>query len=376
MVSDQSLLFGLLFFVFVFLVWGRLRYDLVAFIALIIALVLGLVPQDQAFSGFGHPATIIIALVLIVSRGLSNSGVIELLARQVSHFSQSLQSHIAAMSAIAAGLSAVMNNVAALAMLMPVDIQAAVKAKRSPALTLMPLSFASILGGMITMIGTPPNIIIAEFRQDAIGESFGMFDFTPVGLACALAGVLFVTTVGWRLLPAECKSCDSTRDLMDVSGYVAELHVPEGSSVIGQRVRDLDDVAEENDIAVIGLVRDGKRLPGQARLAVIGAEDILVVEAVPEAMDKIVGVWKLNYRSTGRDTSPLSSEDMSLTEVVVPGWRTHRRPLGACHEPAVSPRCHAARRVPDGSAVSPAGAQPGDQGRGRPVAVRTQRDYG
>ncbi|MGB5307040.1 MAG: SLC13 family permease, partial [Gammaproteobacteria bacterium] len=179
MVSDQSLLFGLLFFVFVFLVWGRLRYDLVAFIALIVALVLGLVPQDQAFSGFGHPATIIIALVLIVSRGLSNSGVIELLARQVSRFSQSLQTHIAAMSAIAAGLSAVMNNVAALAMLMPVDIQAAVKARRSPALTLMPLSFASILGGMITMIGTPPNIIIAEFRQDAIGESFGMFDFTP-----------------------------------------------------------------------------------------------------------------------------------------------------------------------------------------------------
>jgi di/tricarboxylate transporter len=332
MPSDQSLLFGLLFFVFVFLVWGRLRYDLVAFIALIVALILGLVPQDQAFSGFGHPATIIIALVLIVSRGLSNSGVIELIARQVSHFSRSLQTHIAAMSGIAAGLSAVMNNVAALAMLMPVDIQAAAKAKRSPSLTLMPLSFASILGGMITMIGTPPNIIIAEFRRDAIGESFSMFDFTPVGLTCALAGVLFVTTVGWRLLRAECKSCDTPKDLMDVSGYVAELHVPEVSAAIGRRVRDLDGVTEENDVAVLGLVRGGKRLPGQARLAEISAGDILVVEAVPEAMDKIVGLLKLNFRRKGRDTSPLSSEDMSLTEVVVPGGaRIEGRSAHAMH---------------------------------------------
>ncbi|MCP4128113.1 MAG: SLC13 family permease, partial [Gammaproteobacteria bacterium] len=190
MTTDQTILFVLLFFVFVFLIWGRLRYDLVAFVALIIALVTGVIPKDQAFSGFGHPATIIIALVLIISRGLSSSGVIEVVAQQVGRFSRSLQSHIVAMAGISAVLSAVMNNVAALALLMPVDIQAAVKAKRSPALTLMPLSFASILGGMITLIGTPPNIIIAEFRQQAVGSSFSMFDFAPVGLACAVAGVV------------------------------------------------------------------------------------------------------------------------------------------------------------------------------------------
>ena len=164
MTTDQAILFALLLLVFAMLIWGRLRYDLVAFMALIAALVLGVVPKDQAFSGFGHPATIIIALVLIVSKGLSNSGVIELVARQVSRFSHSLQTHITAMAGIAAGLSAVMNNVAALALLMPVDMQAANKAGRSPALTLMPLSFATILGGMITLIGTPPNIIIAEIR--------------------------------------------------------------------------------------------------------------------------------------------------------------------------------------------------------------------
>jgi di/tricarboxylate transporter len=319
MTTDQAILFALLFFVFALLIWGRLRYDLVAFIALTVALIVGVVPKDQAFSGFGHPATIIIALVLIVSKGLSNSGVIELVARQVSRFSHSLQTHITAMAGISAGLSAVMNNVAALALLMPVDIQAALKAKRSPALTLMPLSFATILGGMITLIGTPPNIIIAEFRQHAMGESFAMFDFAPVGLACAVVGVLFVAMIGWRLLPAEIRQQDSTQKLLDVSEYVAELHVPEDSPVIGQRVRDLGAVAEENDVAIVGLIRRGKRLPGQARLAEVIAGDILVVEAVPEAMDKIVGVLKLTYQAQGHDTSPLSSEDMSLLEVVVPG---------------------------------------------------------
>ncbi|MDH3979132.1 MAG: SLC13 family permease [Gammaproteobacteria bacterium] len=319
MTTDQTILFTLLFFVFALLIWGRLRYDLVAFIALTAALILGVVPKDQAFSGFGHPATIIIALVLVVSKGLSNSGVIEQVARQVSRFSHSLQTHITAMAGIAAGLSAVMNNVAALALLMPVDIQAALKARRSPALTLMPLSFATILGGMITLIGTPPNIIIAEFRQQALGESFAMFDFAPVGLACAVVGVLFVALIGWRLLPTECRQQDPTQKLLDVSEYVAELHVPEDSPAIGQRVRDLGAVAEENDVAIVGLIRRGKRLPGQARLAEVSVGDILVVEAVPEAMDRIVGVLKLTYQAQGHDTSPLSSEDMSLLEVVVPG---------------------------------------------------------
>jgi len=319
MTLDQMLLFGLLLVVFIMLVWGRLRYDLVAFMALVAALLLGLVPKSQAFSGFGHPATIIIALVLIVSKGLSNSGAVELLAKQVSRWATSLQTHIAAMAGIAAALSAVMNNVAALALLMPVDMQAAAKAKRSAALTLMPLSFASILGGMITLIGTPPNIIIAEFRQQALGESFGMFDFSPVGLVCAVAGVLFVAAVGWRLLPAERTQSDCSACLLDVSGYVAELHVSEESPAVGQRVRDLDAIADENDVAVAGLIRQGKRLPGQARLADIRAGDVLVVDAVPEAMDKFVGALKLDFGNRGKDIGPLGSDDMSLAEVVVPG---------------------------------------------------------
>ena len=316
--TDQAILFTLLLFVFVFLIWGRWRYDLVAFLALIAALLTGVVPKEQAFSGFGHPATIIIALVLIISRGLSASGAIEILARQVGRFASSLRAHIATMSGISALLSAVMNNVAALALLMPVDLQAAAKAKRSPALTLMPLSFASILGGMITLIGTPPNIIIAEFRQKTLGASFSMFDFTPVGLACAVAGVLFVATVGWRLIPAERREQDASRELMDISGYLAELHVPEGSKAVGQKVRELDVVAEENDVLIAGLVRKNVRLPGRARMTEIQPGDTLVVESGPEVLDGFVGALGLEFRQKGSEGGLLADDEVALLEVVVP----------------------------------------------------------
>ena len=316
MTPDQIILFALLLFVFVFLVWGRWRYDLVAFVALLLALLFGVVPVEQAFSGFGHPATVIIALVLIISRGLSNSGVIELLARYFVDASRKLFAHISIMSGLAAVLSAFMNNVAALALLMPLDIQAAAKAKRSPAITLMPLSFASILGGMITLIGTPPNIVIAQYRNDALGEAYKMFDFAPVGLACAAVGVAYVALIGWRLLPVERRKTDSSKELFDLADYVAELKVPEGSPVIGRQVRELDDLAAKSDVEILGLTRTGKRMPGLARRVEIKAGDTLVVEAHPESITEALGTMGLEYVGTGEGL--LKSEDLLLNEVVVP----------------------------------------------------------
>ncbi len=315
MTGEQTILFTLLFGVFVFLIWGRWRYDLVAFVALLVALLTGVVPKEAAFSGFGHPATVIIALVLIVSRGLSNSGAIELLARYVIDASRKLAAHISIMSALAASLSAIMNNVAALALLMPLDLQAAKKAGRSPALSLMPLSFASILGGMITMIGTPPNIVVAEYRNDALGKSFSMFDFAPVGLACAAVGVAYVALIGWRLLPAGRSGADAGKELFDLADYIAEVRVPEGSVVIGKRVRDLDELADKSDIDIIGLTRKGKRLPGLARLAEIRAGDILVVEASPDSLDEALGALSLEY--VGKGQGILEDDDLTLNEVVV-----------------------------------------------------------
>ncbi len=317
MTQDQMILFTLLVVVFGMLIWGKFRYDQVAFGALVVALIIGVVPKEQAFSGFGHPATIIIALVLIVSKGLSNSGAIELLAKYVVKSGRSVFMHIGLMSTLAAGLSAVMNNVAALALLMPVDLKAAAKEKRSPALTLMPLSFASILGGMVTLIGTPPNIIIASYREKALGAPYGMFDFAPVGLAAAFVGVLFTALIGWRLIPAARGKENAGQDLFEINEYIAELRVGANSKILGKQVRELDELTEKNDAAIIGLVRDGIRMPGQARLVEVEPGDILIIEAAAKSIDALVGDLKLEYVGTEKKEG-LLGKDLSLMEVVVP----------------------------------------------------------
>ncbi|MFC4272319.1 SLC13 family permease [Sneathiella chungangensis] len=319
MTTDQILLFSLFGIVFALLIWGRWRYDLIAFVALVIALVLGLVPTEQAFAGFGHPATIIIALVLVVSRGLVNSGAVDLITRRLTSLDLKLSSHIAAMSGLGAIFSAFMNNVAALAMLMPVDLQASAKAKRAPRVTLMPLAFATILGGLITLIGTPPNIIIAAYRESALGEPFGMFDFAPVGLACAIIGIVFITVIGWRLIPGSRDSKAPTVDLLDQEGYLAELLVPKESPAIGMLVRELDQVADDSDAAVVGLVRNGKRLAGQARNVEIRAGDILVVDAVAKGIDQFRGAMKLEFDGEKRHEKAVAG-GMVLMEFVVPRY--------------------------------------------------------
>ena len=318
MTSAQIILFVLMGLLFFMLIWGRFRYDLVAFSALLIALVVGVVPVEQAFSGFGHPATVVIAFVLIISRGLSNSGVVEYVAGRLISTGRSLLMHISLMSAISAGLSALMNNVAALALLMPVDLQAADKEKRSPAMTLMPLSFASILGGMITLIGTPPNIIISAFREKSLGEPYAMFDFAPVGAACAVLGILFIAVIGWRLIPAERSRHDTGKELLDLEGYIAELAITPGSSVIDQRLGDLDPFAEEFDAQFLGVFRFAQRLPGLARRTVLQEGDVLVIEAIPEKIEKLRAALKLEFVSTEPGNDLLNRSDLEMREAVVP----------------------------------------------------------
>ena len=315
--SEHFILFGLLLSVFALLIWGRVRYDLVAFSALLAALVLGAVPTDQAFAGFGHPATIIIALVLIVSRGLFNSGVVEAIARVSVSRVKRVASHIGLMASVGGVLSAVMNNVAALSLLMPVDIEAARRAERGPGATLMPLSFATILGGMVTLIGTPPNIVVATFREQALGEPFVMFDFAPVGIVVAIAGITFVALLGWRLLPSARREDNASSALSDLTGYIAEAEVPKDSKMVGAPLRDAFPVAEENGVVITGLVRNQVRLPGSARREQVRPGDILVLEGSAEAIEQFVGAAGLNSAISDSKTQ-LLGESMAIVEVVVP----------------------------------------------------------
>lgn len=336
MTTDQIMLFTLFGAVFGMLLWGKWRYDLIAFSALLIALVLGLVSTKDAFSGFGHPATIIVALVLVISRGLLNSGAIDLITRQLINAGRSVGAHIALMSVTGAILSAFMNNVAAMALLMPVDIQAAAKAGRKIRRTLMPLSFATILGGMVTLIGTPPNIIIASFRETAVGEPFSMFDFAPVGLSIAIVGIAFVALIGWRFIPDNDEK-DSDNSI-GLEGYIAELVIPEKSKTAGKLVRDLYPEADIDDVEILGVVRNGKRLPGFGAVIELRANDILIVDAAAEDIDRFRGTLGLEFFGEKVDGETISG-GLSLTEVVVP---TDARIVGRS---AISLRLRARRGV-------------------------------
>ena len=316
MTQDQIILFTLFGGVFALLLWGRWRYDLVAFTALLIGVVLGVVPTKDAFSGFGHPATVIVALVLVVSAGLVRSGAVFLITRTLVDSSRSLQVHIALMGGIGGVLSAFMNNVAALALLMPVDVQTARKAGRAPGLSLMPLSFATILGGMVTLIGTPPNIIIAAIREESLGAPFRMFDFAPVGAVAAVAGLAFVALIGWRLIP---NREDATLVAADIAQYTAELTVPEDSPHIGKRLTELEETAAKSDVAILGLIRDGKRLYGTSRNRALQAGDTLVIEATPEALDEFRAALRLAFSDAGREEKLRAEGDgLDVIELVVP----------------------------------------------------------
>ena len=317
MTLNQIILFSLFGLVFVMLIWGRFRYDIVAFSALLVAVVLGVIPSSEAFAGFGHPATLVVALVLVVSAGLVRSGAVFLITRTLINASRSLGGHIALMGFVGGVLSAFMNNVAALALLMPVDIQTARKAKRAVGLSLMPLSFATILGGMVTLIGTPPNIIIAAIREQELGEPFKMFDFAPVGGVAALAGLLFVSLVGWRLIPQRDAKAKS-EGFGDIGQFIAELTVPEGSKYIDQRLQSLYGTAEKNDVAILGLLRDGKKRYGTAATTELKAGDALILEATPEALDEFRTAVQLDFSDTARqDILTTDSDGLTMLECVV-----------------------------------------------------------
>ncbi|WP_306119200.1 MULTISPECIES: SLC13 family permease [unclassified Roseitalea] len=314
MTGDQIFLFSLFGALFAFLVWGRVRYDLVAFTALLIAVFAGHVEPDAAFAGFGHPAVVIIALVLIVSRGLVNSGAVELIAQFVVKPDRALPVHISIMSVAGAALSAVINNVAALALLMSLDMDVAAKAKRAVSLSLMPLSFATILGGMITLIGTPPNIVIAQYRADALGAPFSMFDFAPVGLVVASIGIAYVALIGWRLIPAREQRASIEGD---AGLYVAEARVKEGSRSIGAMVRDLYPDAADKDIQILGLVRRGKRLPGFSRTQELRKGDFLVLEGDPKSIESFMGAAELDFSGSEKHGG-LRGANLTLIEAIVP----------------------------------------------------------
>ena len=324
MTTDQLLIFGVLGLTLLLFISGRWRYDIVSLLALITATVLGLVPWDQAFLGFGHPAVITVAAVLVASRGLLNSGAVDIMAGWLSRAGGSPTRQVASLTGLVTLLSGFMNNVGAMALLLPVSIRMAIKSGNSPSILLMPLAFGSLLGGLITMIGTPPNIIIATFRAESVGEPFGMFDFTPVGLGVAVAGVLFISLLGWRLVPVR-KSPSSRERLFEIENYLTEVQVPEGARMAGKTLQEVRE-SSKAEFQVLGLLSGETRIASPSIFHPLMPGDILLVESEADELKTFLddtGFQLGEEKKLGEEA--LSSKDTGIVEAVV---KTDSRLLG------------------------------------------------
>ena len=297
-------------------VWGKWRYDVVALVALLAVVIGGIVPAETAFSGFGHPAVITVAAVLAISRAIQNSGLIGWLARSLERTGSGPTLQTAAVVTLVAALSAFMNNVGALALLLPVVIQTARKSNRSPGDLLMPLSFGSLLGGLVTLIGTPPNIIIAAYRTQASGEPFGMFDFAPVGIILAVVGAIYIALVGWRLLPS--RKAGGASEMFQIADYITEVVVSEDSKAVGLTIGDLLAPAGQGEIFVVALRRGTERHVRPGRYNELRAEDHLLLEGSAEAIETVLHEAGLVLEgTTPLDPENFESEEASLVEAVV-----------------------------------------------------------
>ena len=318
MTTDQWTVFGVLAAMIALFVWNRWRYDVVAVFALLVAVLAGLVPPGEAFTGLGHPAVVTVAAVLVVSRGLLNSGVVDTLARYLIRVGDRPWIQVATLTGVVALCSGFMNNVGALALFMPVAIWMSRQSGRSPSLLLMPLAFGSLLGGTLTLIGTPPNIIIAAYRGQAGPVPFGMFSFLPVGAGIALCGVLFIALLGWRLLPRR-KEQDAGEGLFEIEDYLTELRVPPQSKFLGRTLHDLvAAVAEEADLLVVALLRAGERRELPSAYEVLKEEDILLVEADSEGLKRFLDVTGLELaEGANREEGKTGPGDLDLAEAIV-----------------------------------------------------------
>lgn len=318
MTYGQAVSLGILVVILTLFVWGRWRYDVVAFLALIVAVALGVVPAHDAWLGLSNEAVITVALVLVLSAGLQNSGAVDVAANVLIPKDLGPFWLVLLLPALAAVLSGFINNVGALALLMPVAISAARRAKISPAILLMPVSFGSILGGMTTMIGTPPNIIISAYRRDTAGVSFSMFDFAPVGVAVTLVGVLYVGLVGWRLLPKERRTAHPPDELFEIAPYVTEVRVDEESKLADQPLHVAAQSLRETGAEIVGLIRDERTILNPGRWERLRVGDALLLRADAEALKDVVQT--LGLELVGEDDLgdfELHSDEVAVVEAVV-----------------------------------------------------------
>ncbi|WP_373493444.1 SLC13 family permease [Aquiflexum sp.] len=313
---ELQIVFGTLVLALILFVWGILRHDLVAIICLLVLTISGITPYEDAFLGFAHPAVITVAVILIVSKAMQDSGLIDILGQKVLKLSDNITLQITLLCIIVCVASAFMNNVGALAIMMPVAIHIAKKSGHSPSSFLMPIAFSSLLGGMITLIGTPPNIIIASFRGKEMGSPFSMFDFAPVGLGLSFVGLTFIILIGWRMLPKRIAG-NKNEDTFNINDYITEIIVDENSKLLDQPLSELTNISD-GKIQVLNLIRNKYLMHAPDMNIILKHGDIISIESEAEDLKEFLGKSKSKLIANKEELPEIiGGEEISNVEAVV-----------------------------------------------------------
>ena len=315
MTLPQYLSIGTLAGMMALFLWGRFRYDVTAIIALLASLALGIVKPKQAFTGFSDDIVIIVGSALVISAAVQRSGLIESALAIVSRRVKTVQSQLLVLTGAVGFGSALVKNIGALAMLMPAAFQMAKKNEASPSVFLMPMAFASLLGGLMTLVGTSPNIIVSRVRQEMIGQPFRMFDYLPVGLGLMLVGLVFLR-FGYRLLPKDRRAAPTMGEALDIKGYVTEAKVCPGSTAIDETV-DAFIERHDHDVTITSVLRAGMRSAPDPQF-VLREGDTLIIGGEPDALERVIAGDKLALAGQDRD-APAGSEDdeIGVIEAVI-----------------------------------------------------------
>lgn len=316
MTLPQALAFGILGVMMAMFAWGRLRYDLVAVLGLLAAILAGIVPHDKAFLGFGDDIVIIVGSALVVSAAVARSGMIERMVRPIAPYLTTTSAQVVVLTAAVTVLSAFVKNIGALAMMMPVAFQLARRNDKPVSAVLMPMAFGSLLGGTVTLVGTSPNVIVSRVREQLTGEPFGLFDFAPVGLGLALMGLIFLA-FGYRLLPRGRRGQASMDAAFNLEGYTTEVVVPEKSALVGKTVADLRKLSED-EVDVLMVLRSRRRRYWPSSSTLIEADDVLLLEGEPDVLERLVGEAGLKLVRDEKDQpSDTPLDDIGVMEAVI-----------------------------------------------------------
>jgi di/tricarboxylate transporter len=316
MTTPQLLAFGILGATMILFIWGRWRYDLVAIMALLASVIVGTVPAKMAFSGFSDDIVIIVASALVVSGAIARSGIIESSVRFISVHVQRVQWQLTVLVGSVTFLSALVKNIGALAMLMPAALKIARKSDVSPSVFLMPMAFGSLLGGLITLIGTSPNIIVSRVREQMTGEPFKMFDYAPVGIGLSVAGMIFLH-FGYRLLPGGRQATPTMGEALDIKDYTTDAKVSDGSKSIGQTTAEFT-AARDEEVEITGILRGDSRSKIPVGKAILETGDTIMLQGTPDQLERAIVTAGLELAGQGRTAvTATRNEDIGVIEAVV-----------------------------------------------------------